>query len=47
VETRIARALLRDESVRDGETVRVELVDGQLIVTHGAPATTEPTGASA
>jgi ATP-dependent Clp protease ATP-binding subunit ClpB len=45
VETRIARALLRD-SVRDGETVRVELVDGHLVVTHGAPATASA-GASA
>lgn len=33
VETRIARALLRD-GVADGVTVRVELQDDQLVVTH-------------
>jgi len=33
VETRIARALLRD-AVPDGAVVRVEAREGQLVVTH-------------
>jgi ATP-dependent Clp protease ATP-binding subunit ClpB len=36
VETRIARALLRD-AVPDGATIRVELRDKQLVVTHTVP----------
>jgi ATP-dependent Clp protease ATP-binding subunit ClpB len=33
VETRVARALLR-EAVPDGATIRVDLRDGSLTVTH-------------
>ncbi len=37
VETRIARALLRD-AVPDGAVVRVEVHEGQLVITHEEPA---------
>jgi ATP-dependent Clp protease ATP-binding subunit ClpB len=41
VETRIARALLR-EAVPDGSTVRVEVHEGQLVVTHSEQPAESP-----
>jgi ATP-dependent Clp protease ATP-binding subunit ClpB len=40
LETRIARALVTGEVV-DGSTIKVDVPDGQLVVTHDAPVHTE------